>query len=68
MGAIIDQILIASDNPAILRQLVVWLSALSVFILVLGGAVLGINYFDPLRRRVGTLTKGKSHKEQRLVL
>lgn len=67
MESILDQLLIASDDPIILRQMVVWLSALSVFILVLGGAVLAINYFDPLRRRVNTLA-GKPHKEQRLVL
>jgi tight adherence protein C len=67
MESILDQLLIASDDPIILRQMVVWLSALSVFILVLGGAVLAINYFDPLRRRVNTLA-GKAHKEQRLVL
>jgi tight adherence protein C len=67
MESILDQLLIASDDPIILRQMVVWLSALSVFVLVLGGAVLTINYFDPLRRRVNTLA-GKPHKEQRLVL
>jgi tight adherence protein C len=56
MEALLNQIAVISDNPAMLRQLVVWLSALSVFILVLGGAVIAINHFNPLRRRVDSLS------------
>ena len=62
MQGLIDQLAIASGNEALLRQLVVWLTALSVFVLVLGGATLGINYFNPVRRRVGELS-GKVRKK-----
>lgn len=55
MQALIDQIAIASGDQALLRQLVVWLTALSAFILVLGGSVLALNRVDPLRRRIDSL-------------
>lgn len=57
MQAIIDQLAIASGDDALLRQIVVWLSALSAFMLVLGGAALAFNFFDPVRRRVDSLSK-----------
>lgn len=56
MQAIIEQIAVSLSDGAILRQLIVWLTAVSVFVLVLGGAVLMIFYFDPVRRRIGTLS------------
>jgi tight adherence protein C len=56
MDAIFNQVALFIDDAAFLRQAIVWLSALSVFVLILGSAVLAINYFDPLRRRVGSLT------------
>ncbi len=64
MQALLDQIAIASENPELLRQLVVWLAAISVFILVLGGSVLGLNYFNPVRRRVGTLSGDAPRSKQ----
>ena len=56
MEALISQISSLISDAELLRQLVVWLSALSVFVLVLGGAALLIYYFDPLRRRVNALS------------
>jgi tight adherence protein C len=56
MDAILAQIASYIDDAAFLRQVIVWLSALSVFILILGGAILAINFFDPIRRRLGSLT------------
>ena len=55
MQFIFDQIAGALADAAFLQQAIVWLSALSIFVLVLGGAALLIFYFDPVRRRVGTL-------------
>jgi tight adherence protein C len=55
MQAMFDQIAIASGNELLLRQLVVWLTALSAFVLVLGGSVLAMNRVDPLRRRIDSL-------------
>jgi tight adherence protein C len=60
MQSIIDQIAIASGDEAFLRQLVVWLSATSVFVMMLGGAALAMGYFDPVRRRVGALSPNSS--------
>ncbi len=57
MQTIIDQLAIASGDDALLRQIVAWLSALSAFMLVLGGAALAFNFFDPVRRRVDSLSK-----------
>ena len=39
----------------LLRQLIVSLFGISVFVLFLGGTILTSNFFDPLRRRVGKL-------------
>ena len=55
MQAIIDQLIIWLGSDVLLRQLVIWLTAISVFVLFLGGALLASNYFDPVRRRVGDL-------------
>lgn len=65
MQAIIDQLATLITDAAFMRQSVVWLSALSVFVLVLGGAAFAINYFDPLRRRVDALA-GKPQKQGRI--
>jgi len=63
MQAIINQIVDVVSDAEFSRQLVVWLSALSVFVLVLGGAALLIYYFDPVRRRVGALSGTPRKKE-----
>ena len=64
MQAIIDQLAIASGSELLLRQLVVWLSALSVFVLFLGGAALAMTYVNPVRRRVDELAeKPRKRKE-----
>ncbi len=66
MQAFVDQILILFSDASFMRQLIVWLSALSVFVLVLGGAALLIFYVDPVRRRVSSLSAGP-RKKQRLT-
>jgi len=60
MQSLIDQIAIASGNEVFLRQLIVWLSAISVFILMLGGAAIAMSVLDPVRRRVGALSPDSS--------
>ena len=65
MEALVSQLSSMISDTALLRQLVVWLSALSVFVLVLGGAALLIFYFDPLRRRLSALS-GTPHKTQHM--
>jgi len=67
MQALIDQMATASGNEFILRQLVVWLSALSAFVLVLGGAALTFNFFDPVRRRVNSLSGAPRKKTDLMV-
>lgn len=67
MQAFIDQLAIASGNDLLLRQLVIWLSALSAFVLVLGGAALAFNFFDPVRRRVDSLS-GTPRKENNVMV
>ena len=57
MQAIIDQLAIASGSEVLLKQLVIWLSALSVFVLSLGGAALALTYVNPVRRRVDELAE-----------
>ena len=69
MQGLLDQLAILSGDEALLRQLVVWLTALSAFVLVLGGAAIGMNYFDPVRRRVGKLSgKAPRHNRSDMVL
>lgn len=58
MQALMNQIAVASGNDELLRQLVVWLTAVSAFVMVLGGSVLAINRVDPLRRRIDSLPAG----------
>lgn len=63
MQAIIDQLASASGSEVLLKQLVVWLSALSVFVLSLGGAALAMTYVSPLRRRVDELAEKPSKRK-----
>jgi tight adherence protein C len=67
MQAIFEQIVVVVSDESILRHLVVWLSAATVFVLVLGTAVLLLNYFDPVRRRVGNVVGGAPEDERLLV-
>ena len=62
MQSFLNQIAIASGDEVILRQLVVWLAALSAFVLVLGGSVLALNRIDPLRRRIDSLPSKDSER------
>ncbi len=56
MQALFDQLIYVANTEVFLRQLTVWLSAFSVFVLVLGGSVLAFNIFNPVRQRVGALS------------
>lgn len=67
MQGLIEQIGVIAGDEAILAHLVVWLSAAAVFVLVLGSAVLLLNYFDPVRRRVGTVVGGAPEDERMLI-
>jgi tight adherence protein C len=55
MQGLVDQLQILLGDEATLRQIAVWLSAASVFILVIGGATIALSYLDPVRKRVGSL-------------
>jgi tight adherence protein C len=68
MQAFIDRLAILSGNEALLQQLVVWLSAFSAFVLVLGGAALVMNYFDPIRRRVDKLSPERAAARSSMLL
>jgi tight adherence protein C len=67
MDVILDQLAIASGNEVLLQQLIIWLSALSAFVLVLGGAFLASNYVNPVRRRVGGLAKTPRDKKDLMI-
>ncbi len=67
MQAFFEQIGIVASDEAILAHLVVWLSAATVFVLVLGVAVLLLNFFDPVRRRVGCVV-GDAPEDERLLI
>ncbi len=67
MQAFFEQIGIIASDEAILAHLVVWLSAATVFVFVLGSAVLLLNYFDPVRRRVGSVV-GDAPEDERLLI
>ncbi len=67
MQGFFEQIGVLANDETILAHLVVWLSAAAVFVLVLGTAVLLMNFFDPVRRRVGTVAGGAPENERLLV-
>jgi tight adherence protein C len=67
MQSMFEQIGIIASDEAILAHLVVWLAAATVFVLVLGSAVLLLNYFDPVRRRIGTVVGGAPEDERLLI-
>mgnify|MGYP001822974546 FL=1 len=62
MQGLIDQLQVLLGDEATLRQIAVWLSAASVFILVIGGATIALSYLDPVRKRVGTLAGDRPQK------
>jgi tight adherence protein C len=67
MQQILDQIRILAGDELLLRYAVVWLAAISVFVLVIGAAIIGGSYLDPVRKRVGELTNVKKSQENVLV-
>lgn len=67
MQGLFEQIGVLASDEAFLGNLVIWLSAATVFVLVLGAAILLFNYFDPVRRRVGTVVGGAPEDERMLV-
>ena len=67
MDALFEQIAAVISDETILANLVVWLSAATVFVFVLGSAVLLLNYFDPVRRRVGSVV-GDAPEDERLLI
>ena len=68
MQSVIEQLTIFSGSEAILRHFVVWLSAAAVFVLVLGGTVLVMNFVDPVRRRVGAISGNAEDPHKRAVI
>jgi tight adherence protein C len=69
MEAFVDQFAVITSDEMMLRQLVVWLSAAAAFVLVLGSAVLAMNFMDPVRRRVAAVAAGEAPKKgQRLMV
>lgn len=67
MDALFEQIAAVISDETILVNLVVWLSAATVFVFVLGSAVLLLNYFDPVRRRVSDVV-GDAPEDERLLI
>ena len=67
MDALFEQIAAVVSDETILVNLVVWLSAATVFVFVLGSAVLLLNYFDPVRRRVSNVV-GDAPEDERLLI
>jgi hypothetical protein len=56
MQGIVDQLAVIAGDEVFLRHVIIWLSAASVFVLVLGGAFIGFSISNPVRERVGRLT------------
>ena len=67
MDALFEQIAAVISDETILVNLIVWLSAATVFVFVLGSAVLLLNYFDPVRRRVSNVV-GDAPEDERLLI
>lgn len=67
MQGFFEQIGIIASDEAILAHLVVWLSAAAIFVLVLGTAMLLLNYFDPVRRKVGNVAGGVREDERLMI-
>jgi tight adherence protein C len=68
MDSLANQIIALASDEFVLRRLLVWLSAASAFVLVIGGALITLGYVDPVRGRVGSLTSdGKKKKSNALL-
>jgi tight adherence protein C len=67
MQGIVDQLAVIAGDEVFLRHVIIWLSAASVFVLVLGGAVIGFSISNPVRERVGRLT-GKRARESNVLV
>jgi tight adherence protein C len=63
MQAFIDQLQVLLGDEATLRQIAIWLSAASAFILVIGGATIALSYLDPVRKRVDGLAGDQPRKK-----
>jgi tight adherence protein C len=67
MQAVLEQLWSLLGDENVLRQLVVWLSAISAFVLVIGGAFIALGFTDPVRSRVGELAPQKKKKPNLLM-
>ncbi len=67
MQGIVDQLAVIAGDEAFLRHVIIWLSAASVFVLVLGGAFIGFSISNPVRERVGRLTGDRARERNVLV-
>lgn len=67
MEFLLNQIAVLISDENTLRQLIVWLSAATAVILVLGVAALALNALDPVRRRVGAVAGGATEDERMIV-
>jgi tight adherence protein C len=63
MQGLVDQLQVLLGDEATLRQIAVWLSAASAFILVIGGATIALSYLDPVRKRVDSLAGDQPRKK-----
>lgn len=68
MQSLIEQMTLFSSSETVLRHFVVWLSAAAVFVLVLGGTVLVMNFVDPVRRRVGAISGNSEAPGKKTVI
>ncbi len=67
MEAFINELIAFGSDQNTLRQMVVWLSAATAVVLILGVAGLVLNYTDPVRRRVGAVAGGAPDDERLLI-
>ena len=67
MQQILDQIVFLVGDELFLRQVVVWLAAISTFVLIVGAALIVSSYVDPVRKRVGELAGDTTQSESMLL-
>jgi tight adherence protein C len=67
MNGFINEIIAFGSDENTLRQMVVWLSAGTAVVLVLGIAGLILNFTDPVRRRVSAVAGGASEDERLII-
>ena len=63
MQALMDLLQGWASDESVLPQLIVWLSAASAFVLVIGGSVIFFGLTDPLRGRISGLTRDDKQAE-----